>query len=428
MTAKPRLTDAALEAALARYARRVSAEGLHVEIMAGVEATDQARGPLLALPGWLARPAAPGRLAAVPAVAWLLLLTGLLLGLIAGLVVGAGHAHESITSVASPSPSPSPSPSGTPRVGSAACVVATLAGKPGVGGTADGTGAEARFGFESFDIAIDGSVLFLADSANHTIRRITRQGVVTTLAGKPGQAGSTDGVGAAARFDRPAGIAVDRAGNIYTADANNHTIRRITPNGTVDTLAGTAGEAGSTDGVGAAARFRTPMSIAVDVLGNVYVGEKNSGTIRRIAPDGTVTTLAPRLTGMAWDMAVDQDGDLWVVDVAPTRDASWLRKVTADGAMATVEIPWTRERARVSDIWIDPAGTVFATAFIDHVVVRATVDGTLTTLAGGRDVGMADGPGDVAMFDGPLGIAGDTSGVLYVVDAGNAVVRSVTCP
>jgi streptogramin lyase len=210
------------------------------------------------------------------------------------------------------------------------------------------------------------------------------------------------------------------------ADDQNHAIRRIAPDGTVSTLAGKAGEPGHVDGVGGEARFNGPRGVAVDASGRVYVGEADAMTIRRIAPDGTVTTLAPRLTGNAWDMVVDAAGDLWVVDVNASRTVSWLRRVAPDGTMATLDITGPGA-GRISDIWTDPSGTVYGTAALDSTTIRVTQEGVLTILAGGREIGMADGPGDLATFDGPLGIVGDPSGVLYVVDAGNATIRTVTC-
>ncbi len=164
-------------------------------------------------------------------------------------------------------------------------VVTTLAGTAGSSGSADGTGATARFN-EPFGVAVDGAGnVFVADTWNHTIRKITPTGVVTTLAGTAGFVeGSADGTGAAARFNEPYGVAVDGAGNVFVADTDNNTIRKITPSGVVTTLAGTAGSSGSTDGTGAAARFYWPEGVAVDGAGNVFVADAVNYTIRKITP------------------------------------------------------------------------------------------------------------------------------------------------
>ena len=147
------------------------------------------------------------------------------------------------------------------------------------GGFADGTGAAARFQSPR-GIAVDSNDnVYVADSGNSTIRKITSAGVVTTFAGTAGQIGSADGTGAAARFQYPAGIAVDSNGNAYVSDTYNHTVRKITSAGVVTIFAGTAGQRGSADGAGADARFQYPGGIAVDSSANVYVGDWGNRSI-----------------------------------------------------------------------------------------------------------------------------------------------------
>src|SRR5205085_11783182 len=134
-------------------------------------------------------------------------------------------------------------------------VVTTPAGTPGQTGGTDATGSAARF-FHPFGLAMDSATnLYIADSYNHTIRKMTPSNVVTTLAGSAGQTGSTDATGNAARFNFPLGVAVDSATNVYVADQGNHTIRMITPSRVVTTLAGSAGQSGSTEGFAGNARF-----------------------------------------------------------------------------------------------------------------------------------------------------------------------------
>ena len=206
--------------------------------------------------------------------------------------------------------------------------VTTLAGKAGSQGSADGSGAAARF-YLSFGIACDAAGnVYVADTYNCTIRKITSTGKVTTLAGIAGSQGSTDGTGAAASFFRPAGIACDTAGNLYVADTWNNTIPKITPAGEVSTLAGKAGPPGSADGSGAAARFVHPGGIACDAAGNLYVADTLNFTIRKITPVGDVTTLAGQVgsqsnvdgSGTAASfffpsgIACDTDGNLFVTD------------------------------------------------------------------------------------------------------------------
>src|SRR5205085_975301 len=131
----------------------------------------------------------------------------------------------------------------------------TLAGQAGNTGSDDGTGSAARFYDPGSAARKSSGNVYVADTDNYTIRKITPAGVVTTLAGLAGSSGSDDGTGSAARFYGPSGVATDSSGNVYVADAGNQTIRKITPAGVVTTLAGLAGNNGSDDGTGSAARF-----------------------------------------------------------------------------------------------------------------------------------------------------------------------------
>ena len=165
----------------------------------------------------------------------------------------------------------------------AAGVVSTLAGTAGVVGSADGSGGAAQFSGPEGIAADTAGNLYVADSSNSTIRKITAAGVVSTLAGTAGVFGNVDGSGGAAQFGGPIGIAVDTAGNLYVVDGNNRTIRKITAAGVVSTLAGTAGGVfGNADGIGGAARFGNPAGIAVDTAGNLYVADYGNSNIRKI--------------------------------------------------------------------------------------------------------------------------------------------------
>src|SRR3569833_369108 len=171
-------------------------------------------------------------------------------------------------------------------------VVTTLAGTVGVAGQADGMGAAASFS-HPYGIATDnlGNV-YVSDSDFSINRKINLTGGVTTQAGRGWTLGHADGVGTSASFAGPTGIATDSAGNLYVADMVNNTIRKITPKAEVTTLAGTVGVTGSADGVGAAATFSSPLGVATDSTGNVYVADTLNQLIRKITPTGNVTTLA----------------------------------------------------------------------------------------------------------------------------------------
>jgi hypothetical protein len=165
--------------------------------------------------------------------------------------------------------------------------VTTVAG--GVEGFADGVGATARFNTPS-GLALDASgVLYVADTGNHAIRRVDRSGRVTTVAGD-GVAGWRDGAGGSARFNGPIGLSFDAEGRLLVADTYNDRIRAITKSGEVITVAG-EGVPGLADGPALAARFDTPTGLAVGPDHAVYVADTGNELIRRISPDGTVTTV-----------------------------------------------------------------------------------------------------------------------------------------
>ena len=229
----------------------------------------------------------------------------------------------------------------------------TLAGNAGYG-SADGTGSTARFRKPS-SVAVDSTGnVYVADSGNNTIRKVTATGVVTTLAGDNSTFDefgnlvreNLDGTGSAARFSGPSSVAVDNAGNVFVADSENHTIRKVTPAGVVTTLAGLAGTQGSADGTGSAARFFGPSGVAVDIMDNVYVADSGNFTIRKVTPAGVVTTLAglagtqgsadgtesaARFFGPS-GVAVDIMGNVYVADSGNFT----IRKVTSAGVVTTL--------------------------------------------------------------------------------------------
>jgi PKD repeat protein len=323
--------------------------------------------------------------------------------------------------------------------------VTTLAGTAGRTSSVDGSATSARFE-DPYSVAVDGSGnLYVADATDHSIRKVTSDGTVTTLAGKGGSFGSTDGTGSAARFKAPLGIAADNAGNVYVADTGNSTLRKITATGVVTTVAGSAGAGGSTDGTGTAARFMSPYGVTVDGAGNVYVVE-STAAVRKVTATGVVTTLAgtngtngfTNGTGSAarfsvpFDIAVDGAGNLYVSDhgnhavrmVTPTGVVTTLAgtgsggKTDGTGTAASFKFP--------SGIAADSSGTVYLADTDNQVVRKITSAGVVTTIGGTGSTGSADGTGTSASFYNPKDVAVDSSGNLYIVDRGNHTIRKGT--
>ena len=369
-----------------------------------------------------------------------------------------------------------PPPAAVPPLGT----LSLLAGALGGSGSLDGV--PGRFNLPS-GLAVDaaGSV-YVADRYNHTIRKITVAGV-TTLAGISGQAGFRDGLGTFALFAEPSALAVDAAGNVYVADSLNAVIRKISPTGVVSGLAGSPGNRGYADGIGAAARFNYftamtldgagnlyvseqqsdvirkitaagvvttiaggtkfsyPTGIAVDSTSNVYVAEAGTRLIRKISSAGTVTTLAGIATigasggfadgppGVArFDfpnaLTIDRQGVLFVLDNGR------VRRITSDGVV-------TSRAARNADgsskffspsstgLALDTAGNVYVADF--NAIHRLDLEGVVTTIAGASpSSGRADGLGSAASFFSPGSLGLDNSGNVYVADIGNNAIRRIT--
>ena len=328
--------------------------------------------------------------------------------------------------------------------------VTTFAGIPGTAGHVDGTAAGARFS-DPLGLAVDaaGNVL-VADSGNHCIRRITPAGVVTTLVGTPGVAGSVDGAANSARFDTPSAVAVGADGTVFISDTGNHTLRRFDRSGRVSTLAGKPGGAGATNGLAAAARFNAPLGLAVSASGIVFVADSGNHLIRRIDASGTVTTLAgvaeswgdedgpaatARFNGPV-GLALDSSGTLFVADALNHA----VRRIAVDGMVTTLAgnsaeagfVDGPAREARLgtpAELALDPRGNLYVTDALYHTIRRLDVDGRLATVAGlaGAD-GASNGEHTAARFFNPYGIAVTPRGTLVVSDTFNGTLRELVAP
>lgn len=285
--------------------------------------------------------------------------------------------------------------------------------------------------FQPVDVAVDGAgSVYLSDSATHSILKIGPAGEVSTLAGS-GVAGFADGAGAAAAFNEPRSIALDERGNVYVSDGGNNAIRKVSPAGVVTTLAG-GGGTGFADGVGNAARFAGPRGLAVDGNGNVYVADANHA-LRKITPAGVVSTIAgytpqqPCCTGMPADfdfsgVAVDGAGNVYVSDFSDLNRRK-IFKITPAGVTSNFYV--ASENVSIGDLSVDSAGNVYLSE--GAAVLKITPAGVASTLAGGS-TGFTDGNGASARFGSPYSsnLAVDGRGNVFVADLLNLAIRRIT--
>jgi sugar lactone lactonase YvrE len=339
----------------------------------------------------------------------------------------------------------------TIRIISPAGLVSTLAGLAGVSGSANGTGTNAQFS-QPQALAVDSAFnVYVADYGNHTIREIAPGGAVSTLAGYPGNFGSANGQGTNAQFYQPEGVAVDGSFNVYVADTANGTIRVINSGGAVSTLAGLAGNLGHADGQGTNAQFYAPQGVAVDSAGNVYVTDTFNNTIRMVTGGGQVSTLAGLAGASGSSDGSNSLARFWApagmaamgtstvtLYVTDTGNGT-IRQVTVTGTNGLVStvagsassgsVDGVGACARLSGpsaLTADSSGNVYVADTANSTVRVLSSGGAMSTLAGlAGSFGSADGTGGAAQFEGPHGLA-FSGGTIYVADTGNGTIRTVT--
>ncbi|WP_454828475.1 gluconolaconase [Pseudoxanthomonas wuyuanensis] len=345
------------------------------------------------------------------------------LGLVAALM-GASLAATFVFDIEHEAPVAPPGPPATPFGWTAQL---ELTAGDGIRGLRDGPALQARFADPyGLAVAADGT-RYVADAGdNNRIRTIAADGTVSTLAG--GAEGFADGVGSAAAFHTPSGLALDAAGNLYVADTGNHAIRKVTPQGAVTTLAGT-GQAGFRDGPGAQAQFNGPIGVAVDAGGRVYVADTYNDRIREIAPDGQVSTLAggerpgyqDGLGGAArfdtpTGLALDALGQLWIAD---TRNNA-IRRLSRGGEVTTLmraepgdSQPVLR---RPLSLAVSHDGMLYVGEMAHGRVLQLTRDGRGHVLTGGMQT---------QRMARPAGLAIDADGALQVSDASSYRIHRI---
>ena len=249
---------------------------------------------------------------------------------------------------------------------------------------------------------------------------------VSTLAG--GTEGFADGVGTAAKFFVPRGITTDSFGNIYVADRANIRIRKITPDGTVSTIAGN-GTSGLLDGEGINANFFGVEQVAIDKFNNIYITDQNVGSIRKInASDGLVSTTTTGLISPK-GIVVDDSGIIYVADFHK------LLKIDPNGTISTLAgsnnggfadgIGTDAKFENLTSLTMDASGIIYGTDRQNHRIRKIAPNGVVSTLAGST-IGFEDGIGTSAQFSSPTGITIDPEGNLFVVDTSNHSIRKIT--
>ncbi|MER7625352.1 RICIN domain-containing protein [Streptomyces sp. NPDC126503] len=331
--------------------------------------------------------------------------------------------------------------------------ITTVAGTGDAGATGDDGPAVAARLDRPYGLAMDTTgTLYVSDHNNHQVRKVTTDGRIRTVAGT-GTAGfgGDHGPALSAQLDSPREVAVDRAGNLYIADSENHRIRKVTADGQIDTVAGTgtAGFSGD-DGPAGAAELNCPYGVAVDRAGNLYIADTDNHRVRRITPDGQIRTVAgtgtPGFSGDGgpataaelngpYGVAVDGAGALYITDAENHR----VRKVAGDGTISTVAGTGTdgfsgdggpATSAKLDfplSVVADSTGTLYISDHNNHRVRRVAGDGTISTVAGtGSDGFSGDGgPATSAELNYPFGLAVDRVGALYIADYVNNRVRKV---
>jgi NHL repeat len=286
----------------------------------------------------------------------------------------------------------------------------TLAGSAGVQGDWDGTNSGAAFQLPA-GVAVDaGGNVYVADTSNQMIRKLRPVGanwVSSTIAGASHQSGSTDNTNGLVRFNTPYGLAVDSQTNLFVADSNNHTIRKLTPEGTnwvSSTIAGFPLASGSTDGTDTnSIRFKNPYGVAVGANGNVYVADTGNNTIRMLTPSGA-----------DWISST-------IAGTAGTGNAD-----STDGTNGAIRFNSPQ------GIAVDAAGNLYIGDYGNDTIRKLThtngnwVSSTIGGIAG--TPGTTDGIGSAALFSSPWGVAVDSAGKVYVADRGNSTIRGTTPP
>jgi sugar lactone lactonase YvrE len=332
--------------------------------------------------------------------------------------------------------------------------ITTVAGTGTAGFGGDGGQATSAQLYLPTGVAVDtAGNLFIADYVNRRVREVTAAGVISTVAGTGMEGfGGDGGPAASALFHLPTSVAVDSTGNLYIADSLNSRVRKVTASGVTSTVAGDGTKGfGGDGGQAASAGLNSPVGIAVDASGNLFIADYADQRIRKVTPDGVITTIAGNGAqgfsgdgGAAasaqlnepWGLAVDASDDLFIADLVNHR----IRKVTPDGVISTAAGtgvpgpggdggPATYARLNYpAGVAVDSKGNLFIADSGNHSIRKVTPAGIIGTIAGNGRPGFSGdgGPAISAQLNGPTGVAIDAAGNLFVVDHNNNRIREIT--
>lgn len=332
-------------------------------------------------------------------------------------------------------------------------IITTIAGNGAAGYNGDGVAGTAASLYSSYQVTTDknGNV-YIADYANHRVRKVDINGIITTVAGNGiGGYSGDGGVATAASMYYPEGVAVDTAGNLFIADNGNSVIRKVTPAGIISTIAGDHSLGfGGDGGPATSAQFYNPGGICLDAVGNLYVADIHNNRVRKITKAGIISTIAGNgPAGYSGDgvqatasslnypngVAVDAAGNVYIADIYNQR----IRKVNTSGIISTVVgngvggyngdgiAATTAQLYSPGGVVIDASGNLFVADFSNNRIRKVDVNGIITTIAGTGTAGFAGDGGTAvtAQLNGPLQLALDASGNIYISDRQNNRVRKI---
>lgn len=332
-------------------------------------------------------------------------------------------------------------------------VIITIAGTGTAGYSGDGGQATLAQVNGTSGIALDGSGnIFLGDRNNHRVRKINISGIITTIAGTGTAGYSGDGGQAtSAQLNYVYGVAVDVSGNVYIADYNNAVVRKVNTSGVMSTIAGT-GTAGYTgdSGLATAAQLNRPTGVTIDIAGNIYIADYYNAVIRKINTSGVITTIAGNgSTGYGGDggqatsaqfnqlrdVAVDVSGNIYVADQWNHR----VRKINTSGIISTIAGTGTAgyggdggqaisaQLNAPNGVAVDGSGNIFIADTNNHRIRKVNTSGVISTIAGTGTAGYSGdgGQGNSAQINTPYAVAVDSVGNIYFADRGNARIRKV---